>query len=304
MRVTWVDERCILCLGTPHTDDGMTERSDAHVIPRAIGGKLSAFFLCRHCNARMGQFEAVLAQDGSVRLLLDQLEGQIPDKVAKSIRYRQSYFADHPEFGRVMAGVDKAGQLRPRQTAEIKSDENTLRQARAELERVNASAKRNAEFEQEFAAAEPGSWLEVRPGYRIQRQIDWSGADFKPSLDDPITPLHVVTGIAYLYLALCLGGRIYDERFQPIRDALQAALDGDTAAADAYNGGAQIVRKVAPLHVLRAKPAGDATTVTFQLFRDLAWPVRFPGPVNAEQTLYAVDLASGDEHWKSKAPGE
>ncbi|MFL5963274.1 MAG: hypothetical protein ACJ757_10330 [Gaiellaceae bacterium] len=230
------------------------------------------------------------------------MKTKIPDKVVKSIRYRQSYFIDHPEFGRVDAGIDKEGDLRPRESANIKDDENTLRQARAELERVEASAERKAQLEHDFANAEPGSWLEVRPGYRIQRQIDWSGVNFKPSLDDPVTPLHVVTGIAYLYLALCLGRRIYDEGFQPIRDALQAALDGDPAAADVYNCGAQIVRKVAPLHVLRAKPDDDTTVVTFQLFRDLAWAVRFPGLVNPEQTLYALDLASGDEHWKSKAP--
>ncbi|MFL5963273.1 MAG: HNH endonuclease [Gaiellaceae bacterium] len=76
MRVPWIDERCILCLGTPHSGIELTQRSDAHVIPRAIGGKLSALFLCRGCNARMGRFEAILAQDISVRLLLDKLEDQ------------------------------------------------------------------------------------------------------------------------------------------------------------------------------------------------------------------------------------
>ena len=88
--------------------------------------------------------------------------------------------------------------------------------------------------------------------------------------------------------------------YDDLRDALQAALDGNTAAADIYNENRHGTRIVAPAHVLRARPEGDATVVTFQVFRDLVWPVRFPGPVNPEQTLYVLDLANGEEHWRSR----
>jgi len=89
---------------------------------------------------------------------------------------------------------------------------------------------------------------------------------------------------------------------QPVRDALLAALDGDSTAADAYNENRHGTRVVDPFHLLRAKPEGDDMVVTFQVFRDLVWPVRFPGISNPEQTLYAIDLVTGEEHWKSKAP--
>lgn len=280
----------------------MTQRSDAHVIPKAVGGKLSSLFLCKNCNGRMGRFEAVLAQDISVRLLVDTLEPQLPEKIITSIRYRQSYFADHPELGRVEAGIDKQGELRPKETDRIKGDENTLKQALAELDRLDIDAEQKAELETAFDNARPGEWVDVRPGYRIQKHIDWSGVSFKPSLTDPITPLQVSTGIAYLYLALCIRERVYDPSLQPVRDALLAALEGDSTAADAYNENRHGTRIVEPRHVLRAKPDGDGTVVTFQLFRDLVWPVRFPGLVNREQTLYVLDVATGEEHWRSKVP--
>lgn len=304
MKVAWADERCILCLGTPKADEPMTARSDAHVIPRSIGGKLSALFLCKDCNGRMGRFEATLAQDISVRLLLDKLEHQLPEKVIKSIRYRQSYFTDHPELGRIEAGMDKEGELRPKESDTIKGDENTLKQAMAELDRLDAGDEEKAALQDAFDKAHPGEWIEVRPGYRIQKHIGWSGVGFKPSLTDPITitPLQVSVGIAYLYLALCIGEQVYDPVLQPVRDALQAGLDGDSTAADAYNENRHGTGAVDPVHILRAKPDGDGTVVTFQVFRDLVWPVRFPGTANPEQTLYALNVATGEEHWKSKAP--
>ena len=280
----------------------MTQRSNAHVIPRSIGGKLTAFLLCKSCNGRMGRFEAVLAQDISIRLLLDNLEPQLPAKVVKSIRYRQSYFVDHPEFGRVEAGVNKKGELRLKETDAIKDDENTLKQALAELDRLDVSDERKAALRADFDEADAGAWVDVRPGYRIQKHIDWSDVSFKPSLTDPITPLQVSTGIAFLYLALCLGPRVYDPALHPVREAILKSLDGDSTAVDAYNQDRHGTSIIEPQHVLRAKPVGDGTTVIFQVFRDLVWPVRFPGPANPEQTLYVLDVASGEEDWRSKAP--
>jgi hypothetical protein len=68
----------------------MTARSNAHVNPKSIGGKLSALFLCRGCNARMGRYEAILARDVTLRAILGQLEDQITATVVKSIRFRQN----------------------------------------------------------------------------------------------------------------------------------------------------------------------------------------------------------------------
>lgn len=108
MRVPWTDPRCVVCLGTPEDGKPMTQRTEGHVIPKAIGGTLSASNVCKQCNSDMGTSEAVLGQDISVRLLVDQLEDRLPEAVVHSIRYRQSYFTDHDDYGRVEAGMDKS----------------------------------------------------------------------------------------------------------------------------------------------------------------------------------------------------
>lgn len=193
------------------------------------------------------------------------------------MRYRQSYFVDHEVYGRVEAGMDKQAELQPRESAAIKGDKNTLNQALAELDRLGAADERKRVLREEFEQAGPGDVIEVRPGYKIERLIDWTDVRFKPSLTDPIVPLHVPVGIAYLYLALCLRNRVYHEALTPVRGALRAAMDGDTQAADAFcPANRSGTRVVEPKHLLRAKADGDAVQVNVQVFFDLVWPVRFP----------------------------
>ena len=302
MKLTWSDPRCVVCLAVPMPAEPMTQRTEGHVIPESVGGRLSAPNLCKRCNSEMGKTEALLAQDISVRLLVDQLEERLPVEVVRSVRYRQSFFTDHEVYGRVEAGMDKEAELRPKASAAIKGDEDTLKQALAELDRVGASEERKQELREEFERARSGAWIEVRPGYRIERSIDWTDVRFKPSLTDPIVPLHVPVGIAYLYLALCLGERVYDERLDPVRKALQAAMSGDAEAAEAYcpenRCGTRIVE---PTHTLRAKIDGDAVQVNVQIFGDIVWPVRFPGvALEGEQTLYVLDVDDGTEFWATK----
>jgi hypothetical protein len=280
----------------------MTLRTVAHVIPESIGGRLSAEILCKRCNSDMGTSEALLAQDVSVRVLVDSLEDRLPTEIVARVRYRQNYFTDHRDYGRVDAGMNKRAELVPKESATIKGDERTLDQALAELDRLGASDERRAALRTEFDDASPGDWIDVRPGYRIQRLIDWTDVKFKPALNDPLVPLHVPVGIAYLYLALCLRNAIYNEALDPVRAALQAAIKGDTAAAEAYCPANRCgTRVVEPTHMLRAKKDGSGVLVLFHVFRDLCWPVHFPDVALAgEQTLYWIDLAVGTEWWATK----
>jgi hypothetical protein len=173
MRVPWHDPRCVVCLGSPSEGKPMTARSDEHIIPESIGGELSAFLLCKRCNNEMGRMEALLARDLSVRRRVKyELQSRLPEKLVNAILKVEQYYTEHEEYGRVDAFVDEHGALSPRQSAAIKDDKNTLRQALAELERTHAPAERKAELREEFESAAPGSWIDVRPGYRIQRRID------------------------------------------------------------------------------------------------------------------------------------
>ena len=174
----------------------------------------------------------------------------------------------------------------------------------ADLDRLGESEDGKREIREAFDKALPGEWVVVRPGYRIRKHVQWAGVSFKRAFDDPISPLSISTGIAYLYLALCLGPRIYAASLQPVRDALQAALEGDSDPACEFNLNRHGTRRPKSIYELRAKPDGETTVVTVNLLNDLIWPVRFPGPVNPEQTLYRLNLETGEETWMSKGPAQ
>ena len=304
MLVPWSDPRCVVCLGTPVAGNGMTARSDAHVIPESVGGVLSAFCLCKRCNNEMGRMEALLARDVSVRRSVNyQLHSRLPEKLVRRILNRLEYLADTEEFGCVIAVLDENGELQPKQSETIKNDKHTLDQALAELDRLGADDAAKDDLRQRFVDAGPGEMIEVRPGYEITRNIDWTGVGFRDSITDPLVGHEVPLGIAYLYLALCLGERVYDPILQPVRDALKQAIDGDPSPARELlplnrRMGTGIVE---PVHLLGAKQTDAGVTVTLQVWRDLAWPIEFPGiRLVGEQTLYVIDVEYSRERWCSK----
>lgn len=83
-QIDWPDERCIICLRTPTGDDSTSVRTDAHVIPESVGGKLLAPFLCQRCNSGMGTIEGDLPRDVIVLGLVDELEGVLPEDLVNS----------------------------------------------------------------------------------------------------------------------------------------------------------------------------------------------------------------------------
>lgn len=302
MKIPWPMQRCIVCLSTPQAGDDRSKMTDAHVIPESIGGRLSASFLCKRCNNEMGRVEAFLPRDISIRLQVDRIVSQLPRDLVNSILCGQEYYADTDEWGRLAAVMDENGELQLKRSPGIKGDDHTLNQMEAALGREGAPAERVAELRDAFEQAAPGEWVDVAPGYRVQKHIDLSNVKFKLSLTDPIVPLEVPVWIAYLYLALCLGDRVYDDALEPVRDAIRSAIAGDAAAAGALSTNRHSTDTASePVHVLRAKTEGGATRVTFQIFRRLVWPVFFPNVTLAgEQTLYQANVTNRHEFWATK----
>lgn len=276
--------------------------TDAHVIPQSVGGRLSASFLCKACNDAMGRAESFLPRDISVRLQVDAIRERLPRELVNSILCGQEYFADTEEWGRLVGVMDASDELRLKPSAAIKGDENTLRQLDKALEREGATAERIEEVRTAFAQAAPNEWVDVLPGYRVQRDIDLSDVKFKLSLTDPIVPLEVPVWIGYLYLALCLRERVYQDELEPVRAAIQSAIDGDPAAAAAMSTNRHSTDTPSePVHLLRAKTEAGTTRVTFQIFRRLVWPVYFPAVTLAgEQTLYQANVTDRSEFWATK----
>jgi len=302
VKIDWPDDRCILCLGTPHDGDPMTQRTDAHVIPESVGGRLSAPLLCKRCNSGMGTLEAGLAKDPVVIDLVGDLVGRLaealPAGLVQSIRGRASYVVDTEEFGRVYAGLDQQGALKPRQSDAILNDRNTLRRIKKELRRRGVDDETVSEKLRAFHEAQAGATIEVAPGFKVVKGISLENADWRRTYDEPLVSRAVPLAIAYLYLALCLGASIYDERLEPTRRALRDAIAGD----DALDGIPPFdpMRSTAPpepKHGLGIVEAEDGSVlVHVGLFREYVWLVPFPGvALPAAAPFYLLDLTTGEE---------
>jgi uncharacterized protein YlaI len=86
MRLPWQHPRCILCLST-------ASLRDEHIIPKHLGGRLVVTFLCHACNSTMGEAEDALKRDPSVRLAVENLRKEIPER-AETLTEGQHYFVE------------------------------------------------------------------------------------------------------------------------------------------------------------------------------------------------------------------
>lgn len=297
MKIDWPDERCIICLGTPQEGKPMTERTEAHVIPESLGGKLWAPFLCKQCNSDTGKLEGVLPKDVMILDLVDRLYGVLPSELANSIYQHAGYFADSEEFGRIYARLDRELVLTPKESETIRGERNTLRQMEAALRLNYADDEVVKEKLTEFAEAQDGERVEVIPSLTVVKGIPLDELDWNRTYGEPIVSRAVPLGIAYLYLALCIGGHVYGQTLEPTREELRRAMAGDKTLEKEWPF--EPMRSEKPpesRHGLAVVQEEDAVLVKIFFFRELVWPVRFPEvKLRGVEPLYLIDLVTGEE---------
>ena len=85
-----------------------------HLIPACLGGKLSAKFLCKDCNSRLGhRAESRVRDDPMIRREIERLAARRPD-LADDLRKRLRYIG-HSEQGEV-PGYMRSGEFIVRET--------------------------------------------------------------------------------------------------------------------------------------------------------------------------------------------
>lgn len=296
MKVDWPDERCIICLRRPQPGKPMTERTEAHVIPESLGGKLWAPFLCKQCNSDMGRLEGILPKDVMILDLVDRLRGLLPQDLATSIYRRAGYFADSEEFGRIRARFDERLTLEPKESETIRGERNTLRQIESALGRDGADDATIKEKLSEFGKAPDGTRFAF-PGLTVVKGIPLDALEWKRTYDEPIVSRAVPLGIGYLYLALCIGGHVYGKALEPTREELRRAMAGDETLEKEWPFKPMRTNKSPePRHALAAKQEKDGVLIRVFCFRELVWLVRFPGvALRGVEPFYQIDLVGGKE---------
>lgn len=296
MRMSWSVERCIICLGVPRDDEVLSQLTDAHAIPEALGGRLSARFLCKRCNSEMGRVEGQLTRDVAIIERVRRLQAELPEKLVRGVLRHAGWFADSDEYGRLEGGVSREGEFSLRESSTILSDANTRRQIRAELTRRGVQAEEIEARVAEFEHADDGASLEIAPDFTVTKHIDLGALSFERTYAEPFAPRAIMLGIAYTFLALVLGARIYGAELEPARTILHQVVDGDTTAAD--NWPIDSLRTSSPAetkHALAVLRENGGVKISIRFFRELVWDVHFQNVEVSAEPFYLLDLVTGEE---------
>lgn len=296
MQIPWNTERCIICLRQPAASDALSELTDGHVIPRSVGGKLSARFLCKRCNSEMGRIEGQLPRDVAIIELVHALEDQLPEELVRGVRQHSGWFAETDDYGRLEGSETRGGDFSLRESESVRSDENLRRQIRAELRRRDVPEDVVDAKVSEFEQAADGGELEIVPGFIVKKHIDLSAVSFERTYDEALAPHAIALGVAYTFLALVLEDRVYQGELQPARDVLRSVVDRDTAAAETWP--IEWLRSASgaePKHALAVVREKEGALVRIWLFREFVWNVHFPGIAVPDELFYLLDLRTKEE---------
>lgn len=294
VKVPWPHARCVLCLHEPDPDDKQTTLTEAHIIPESAGGRLSAGFLCRSCNSRLGHsVEDGLLSDPSVRLAIEQIAAQLPTGLLNDMRKRQRWFTTI-EGEQVFAAMDAKGELAPLESPSLLKNENVRALLESEWRGAGMSEEEIHAHLGALDGAQPGDTLEL-PGFTVRPRLDFEPYDFELPFDEPFVSALFPLDIAYFYVALFGEDKIYGTpQLQPIRDAL--LNDDASASAHWHIDSLRDGRGIAPEHRLAIRDIGPPLIVHVQLFQSLVWRVSLVGIAFTKMPpRYGINIATGEE---------
>lgn len=275
MNLEWTDERCILCTLAPSERlarcSETADFTEEHLIPEAIGGRLTCHFLCKHCNDRLGLIEAHLKEDANIRFAINALQGAIP-KLWASMSESQTYLAKGPD-GLVEAelknGAIRVNSVERKDGSLVLPADCSPKAVGKMLQRSGASQDEISDAEMKVEELADGSRVKVANRIVVKSAID----EVHPKYDSRRIDQLPLLKIAYEYLALHLRGKVFHQYYDPVRSALSAGgvLPNCCSVQDLHVRG----RKPEPFHGLAIKDTTNGLEVKIRLFGCLSYPVCF-----------------------------
>jgi hypothetical protein len=299
MDLRWTDERCILCTLAPaerHARCSATaELTQEHLIPAAIGGRLTCDFHCKHCNSTLGQIEARLKEDSRIRLAIDNLKDSLP-ALWMSMSEGQSYLAQGPD-GMVDAEL-KNGEIRVNSSKGVDGSiilpaDHSAKAVRTILKRRGATQGEISNAEMKLKELPEGSRRKIADGIEVLKSTP---AAVYPALNSRGIEPRALLKIAYEYLALHLGRKIFHPYFDPVRSVFIAG--GVVPSCCSVEEMRVRERKYQPFHGLGVKKTTSGLVVKIRLFGYLSYLVHFCGlQIAGKSHCYTLHLDSKQEEW-------
>jgi len=257
---------------------------------------LTCNFLCKHCNSIFGQIEASLKEDSRIRLAIDNLKASLPDLWA-TMAENQPCIAEGPGEkieGRLKKGTFSANSSRRADGSFIQPLTTAAKTVQTMLERSGATQDEISSAAMRFEDLPEGSRVRVANGIEV---IKSTHDAVYPALNSRgIEPLALLK-VAYEYLALHLGDKIFHQYFDPVRSAF--LTDGFVPNCCLVQERRVRDRKYEPFHGLAVKNEASGLIVKIHLFGYLSYPVHFLGLqiVPAQSHCYTLHLDSKQEEW-------
>lgn len=288
MKVPWPGNRCILCLQE-------TQLCEEHLIPDALGGRLTCAFLCLTCNSLLGsKLEASARSDPSILLAAQNLSGEIPELSRQLI---ESYpYIGQSEPGPVPGYICKGKfQVKSRQLEDDSIIQPTDKGRKSLVKMLQKLGYKDAPIRQMLAAfdqAPENVKVELIPGLEV---VKWTVQRIEPDLTKgPLMNLRIPVKVAFEFLALHLGLTIYTH--YPQLTAIRQALLGQQPENHVFRVERLFSGEYSPFHGIAFERNDPYAQVQLRLFGWLAFRVHFINLfVGGPRFVYTHQLDSGEE---------
>lgn len=266
-----------------------------HVIPEAIGGRLTSRFLCAGCNSRLGRvLEGEAKTDPTIRLLAHKLKPQLPT-LATALEQGQRFRVGGPgpfSVGRIKDGVFRVQAAKLADSSLIQDTSDASTTLTTMLRRDGASPQEIESALHAFTAAPENTLTTLSKNVDV---VKWSVESLKLLLDGPLLNPLVPAKSAYEFLAMHVGGSIYEE--SPPLKAIRLALHSGRLNREHIRVERLHATETKPFHGLVFEGNAPHARVQLRLFGALAFRVHFLRlSVAGSRGLYTHDLESNEEH--------
>lgn len=290
MLLGWNTSRCIICLNE-------ATLTLEHVIPRSLGGVLTARILCKPCNDALGhREEAQVKQDPAIKIAIEQIKSSLPDYLAREMTEGQDYFAKTPA-GPVRGSIKNAVfkiKSGPRPDGSIVlSTGNGRDLIEKHLDKVGVDAEAIREKLRDFDMEPEDSSFPIDRGLRA---VKWSVGAIQPTLDGRFLSDAVILKIAYEFLACVVGKAIYSDT--PALIEARRALRGERSLSSKVRIEHLRGPKYDAFHGVAFQGNEPHAVIQIRLFGWLAFKVYFGGIlINAPRLQYTHRLDRGADSW-------
>lgn len=288
MKVPWSGSRCIICLN-------VGSLCDEHIIPQALGGRITSKFLCSSCNSKLGHdLEHSAKSDPSVLIAAKHLSTKIP-------HLANSLLQSHPHLGHseqgTFRGNFKNGKFQVR--SHLAGDSSIIQPTDDAIKTISTILRRSGYEEapikkaiKYLRKAPENKRIRVAPNLEVIKwRIDNLETDLsKAQIMHPLIPAK----IAFEFLACHAGQAIYNEspQLSDVRQTLysmdlkQTSIKVDRLSSNKYE----------PFHGICFEGNNPHAMVQIRLFGWLAFRVHFLRlSISGPRFVYTHRLENGYE---------